>query len=315
MPQSMNGAGNGAGPRVAVVGVGYWGRNLARNFATLHALGLLCDEQAAAERHCRAEHDGVPFSQTYDDVLRDRSIDAVVRRHPRRHPPASPAPPSSRGQGCPRREAAGPRRRPGGAVGRAGARGSGRVLMVGHVARVPPRGRGACRQLVRGRRAGPASATLYSNRLNFGKMRTEENILWSFAPHDISVILLRCSDDDADSRSACHGGAYLSNRDVADVTVMSQFDLPQRGPGPHVRELAPPLQGAAARRRRIDAHGGVRRHRRPQAGALPAQGRLDQPCPDGGQRGATSSWRSIARAAAPPSASTSSSACGRAGPR
>jgi UDP-2-acetamido-3-amino-2,3-dideoxy-glucuronate N-acetyltransferase len=30
---------------------------------------------------------------------------------------------------------------------------------------------------------------IYSNRLNFGKVRTEENALWSFAPHDVAVIL------------------------------------------------------------------------------------------------------------------------------
>jgi UDP-2-acetamido-3-amino-2,3-dideoxy-glucuronate N-acetyltransferase len=63
---------------------------------------------------------------------------------------------------------------------------------------------------------------LYSNRLNIGKIRTEENILWSFAPHDISVMLSLL--DEMPNKVACHGGAYLS-WDVFDVT-MSQFEFP-----------------------------------------------------------------------------------------
>ena len=63
---------------------------------------------------------------------------------------------------------------------------------------------------------------LYSNRLNIGKIRTEENILWSFAPHDISVMLALLNE--MPTRVSCQGGAYL-NHDVADVTL-SHFDFP-----------------------------------------------------------------------------------------
>src|SRR5438034_3152367 len=63
---------------------------------------------------------------------------------------------------------------------------------------------------------------LYSNRLNIGKIRTEENILWSFAPHDISVILSLLNE--MPNRVFCQGGAYL-NRQIFDVTL-SQFDFP-----------------------------------------------------------------------------------------
>jgi UDP-2-acetamido-3-amino-2,3-dideoxy-glucuronate N-acetyltransferase len=57
---------------------------------------------------------------------------------------------------------------------------------------------------------------IYSNRLHLGRFRQEENILWSFAPHDISVILGLVGEL-PDSVSA-HGGSYLHNR-IADVTV------------------------------------------------------------------------------------------------
>ena len=63
---------------------------------------------------------------------------------------------------------------------------------------------------------------LYSNRLNIGKIRTEENILWSFAPHDISLMLALLGQE-PDSCS-CQGAAYL-NSDVADVTL-SEFVFP-----------------------------------------------------------------------------------------
>jgi UDP-2-acetamido-3-amino-2,3-dideoxy-glucuronate N-acetyltransferase len=63
---------------------------------------------------------------------------------------------------------------------------------------------------------------VYSNRLNIGKIRNEENILWSFAPHDISVMLALLNEKP--ERISCTGGAYLSPN-VSDVTV-SNFSFP-----------------------------------------------------------------------------------------
>ena len=57
---------------------------------------------------------------------------------------------------------------------------------------------------------------VYSNRLNLGRIRTEENILWSFAPHDISVMLMLLNEMPV--RVASQGGNYL-HRSIADVTV------------------------------------------------------------------------------------------------
>jgi UDP-2-acetamido-3-amino-2,3-dideoxy-glucuronate N-acetyltransferase len=57
---------------------------------------------------------------------------------------------------------------------------------------------------------------IYSNRLNFGKVRTEENALWSFAPHDVAVIL-RLMGQAPIEVSAC-GGSYLTNG-IADTTM------------------------------------------------------------------------------------------------
>jgi UDP-2-acetamido-3-amino-2,3-dideoxy-glucuronate N-acetyltransferase len=57
---------------------------------------------------------------------------------------------------------------------------------------------------------------LYANRLNFGRIRTEENVLWSFAPHDVAMMLrlMKVSPEVVH----CHGGSYL-NDVVADATL------------------------------------------------------------------------------------------------
>ncbi len=58
---------------------------------------------------------------------------------------------------------------------------------------------------------------IYSNRLNIGKLRTEENVLWSFAPHDISLIIMLMGGDEPVNVEA-HGGSYLSSG-IYDTTL------------------------------------------------------------------------------------------------
>jgi UDP-2-acetamido-3-amino-2,3-dideoxy-glucuronate N-acetyltransferase len=91
------------------------------------------------------------------------------------------------------------------------------VLMVGHILQYHPAVR-KLKELIDGGALGRIEY-VYSNRLNMGKIRTEENILWSFAPHDISVLLGLLGEEPA--TVTCEGGYYLSNH-VADVTL-SQF--------------------------------------------------------------------------------------------
>jgi UDP-2-acetamido-3-amino-2,3-dideoxy-glucuronate N-acetyltransferase len=96
----------------------------------------------------------------------------------------------------------------------------GRILMVGHILRYHPAIQ-KLQQLIREGTLGRINY-LYSNRLNIGKIRTEENILWSFAPHDISVMLALLNEMPA--AVSCQGGAWL-NPQVTDVTL-SHFDFP-----------------------------------------------------------------------------------------
>jgi hypothetical protein len=90
------------------------------------------------------------------------------------------------------------------------------ILMVGHVLEYHPAVL-ALRELISDGQIGKV-LYLYSNRLNFGRLRTEENALWSFAPHDIALLLRLVGT--LPLTVSARGGEYLSDG-VADVTLMS----------------------------------------------------------------------------------------------
>lgn len=94
------------------------------------------------------------------------------------------------------------------------AKSEGRILMVGHILQYHP----AVLKLKELISAGALGKIqyIYSNRLNIGKLRTEENILWSFAPHDISVMLMLFEEEPV--KVSAFGGDYLSSS-VYDTTL------------------------------------------------------------------------------------------------
>ena len=94
------------------------------------------------------------------------------------------------------------------------ARAQGAVLMVGHILEYHP----AITELTRLIQQGHLGKIqyIYSSRLNLGKLRTEENILWSFAPHDISVILRILGE--VPLYATAQGGSYL-NPPIVDTTL------------------------------------------------------------------------------------------------
>ena len=208
-----------AKPNVAVVGVGYWGKNLVRNFHSLGALAALCDAQPSVEENYRKQFSGVRFYREYDAVLKDASITAVALATPAvaHYEMAKAALEAGKDVLVEKPLAIDVKH--GEELVRI-AQAKGRILMVGHILRYHPAIL-KLQQLIREGALGKINY-LYSNRLNIGKIRTEENILWSFAPHDISVMLALLNE--MPRRVACQGGAYL-NQDVSDVTL-SHFDFP-----------------------------------------------------------------------------------------
>src|SRR5262245_48254184 len=211
---------------VAVVGVGYWGKNLVRNFHQLGALSALCDDRESAERECRSQYPDVKFFREYSALLADPSVTAVALATPAvAHFEMAKAALEAGKDVLVEKPLAIDVRHGEQLVALAEARG--RVLMVGHILRYHPAVL-KLKQLIQSGELGRIDY-VYSNRLNIGKIRTEENILWSFAPHDISVMLSLL--DEMPTRVSCQGGAYLSS-DVADVTL-SHFEF-QSGVRAHI---------------------------------------------------------------------------------
>jgi UDP-2-acetamido-3-amino-2,3-dideoxy-glucuronate N-acetyltransferase len=204
---------------VAVVGVGYWGKNLVRNFHELGALSVLCDDRGEVEASCRQQYERVRFCRDFREVLADPTISAVALATPAvTHYEMAKAALEAGKDVLVEKPLAIDVLHGQAIVDLAKA--NGRILMVGHILRYHPAVL-KLQELVASGALGKIDY-LYSNRLNIGKIRTEENILWSFAPHDISVILALL--DEMPIRVSCQGGAYL-NRDVCDVTL-SHFDFP-----------------------------------------------------------------------------------------
>lgn len=202
-----------AQPAVAVVGSGYWGKNLVRNFAGLGALSMVCDSQTETLRSLGEQYPQCRTVTSYAQVLQDQAIQAVAI--------ATPA----ETHGLMVREAllAGKDvfvEKPLCLSADQGqalvtlARERGRILMVGHLLWYHPAVL-KLRELIESGDLGRIQY-IYSNRLNLGKIRREENILWSFAPHDISVILGLLGE--APSAVAAQGGNYLHEQ-IADITV------------------------------------------------------------------------------------------------
>ncbi|NKC11603.1 MAG: oxidoreductase [Gammaproteobacteria bacterium] len=200
-------------PRVAVAGSGYWGRNLVRNFHALGALEAICDSRPETLQELADKHEGVRTTGSYADLLSDPDIEGIVV--------ATPA--AAHVEMV--REALLARKdvfveKPLALTDADGrelarlARERARVLMVGHLLWYHPAVR-SLKQLISEGKLGRVQY-VYSNRLNMGKLRTEENVLWSFAPHDVSVIL-GLLDEMPESVQA-QGGNFL-HQSVADTTV------------------------------------------------------------------------------------------------
>ena len=200
-------------PRVAVVGSGYWGKNLVRNFHDLQSLAAICDRdedtlQALSEQYPRCR-----TVTSFAEILRDDTIQAVAI--------ATPA--ETHGDLIREALLAGKDicvekplclSVPSGEALVALAKEKGRILMVGHLLWYHPAVL-KLKDLIDGGELGRIQY-IYSNRLNLGKIRREENILWSFAPHDISVILGLLGE--MPEAVQAQGGNYLHQR-IADVTV------------------------------------------------------------------------------------------------
>jgi UDP-2-acetamido-3-amino-2,3-dideoxy-glucuronate N-acetyltransferase len=207
------------GPSVAVIGGGYWGKNLVRNYYNLDALKLIADKSETILSNLRDQFKGVDTCLAISDVLSRDDIHGVVISTPAethfniaresllagKHVYAEKPLVLEEAEGRELIELA---------------QENNRVLMVGHLLQYHP----VFVRLKEVTQAGELGRInyIYSHRLNLGKIRREENILWSFAPHDISMILSLAGE--APESLITTGGNYLHQK-IADVTT-THMDFP-----------------------------------------------------------------------------------------
>jgi len=200
-------------PNVAVVGAGYWGKNLVRNFYQLGALAVICDSDPALLNSYETSYPEISRRAFYLDVFRDPTVQAVAIATPAETHYTLVKEALLAGKDvlvekplCLEEDQA--------AELITLATEKQRVLMIGHLLRYHP-AFVKLQELVKKGELGRVYY-IYSNRLNLGRIRREENILWSFAPHDVSAILALAGA--TPETVVSRGGNYLHEH-ITDVTV------------------------------------------------------------------------------------------------
>ena len=199
--------------KVAVVGTGYWGKNLVRNFAQLGALDTVCDYDPQALQYIETHYPTVKTTKEFASVLKDRNIRAVVIASPAEQHFSMAREALLAGKDVFVEKPLALTLEDGTELVRL-AQQQRALLMVGHLLEYHP-AITRLKELINQGELGKINY-IYSTRVNLGKIRMAENILWSFAPHDISVILRLLGE--LPLEVSVHGASYL-NHGVADVTV------------------------------------------------------------------------------------------------
>lgn len=200
--------------KVAVIGCGYWGKNLVRNFDQLDALAIVCDVTLQGRETATSLVPQIPVVGEVREVL-ESDVTGVVIATPAETHFALVRQALLAGKDVFVEKPLALTYEEGAKLVQL-AEEQQRILLVGHVLEYHP----AVVRLLELVREGALGKIhyLYSNRLSLGKVRREENILWSFAPHDVAVIL-RLLGSMPFQISAC-GGNYVQPN-IADVTVTS----------------------------------------------------------------------------------------------
>ena len=204
---------------IAVIGSGYWGKNLVRNYYDLGVLKLICDKNETVLESFKKQYPEIDACFALNDVLARDDIAGLVIATPAethytlareallagKHVYVEKPLVLDEQEGEELIALAHERKR---------------VLMVGHLLQYHP-------VFVRLKDLASKGELgrinyIYSHRLNLGKIRREENILWSFAPHDISMILALAGEEPESVLTT--GGNYLHKR-IADVTT-THLDFP-----------------------------------------------------------------------------------------
>jgi predicted dehydrogenase len=202
----MTPAGESGPIKLGVAGLGYWGPNLARNFAAIAGCELtwLCDASEEARGRMQAAFPTARATANLDDLLGDPELDAVALATPVPTHAELAMKVAQAGKHCfvekPLATTAADAELAVAAAGKAD-----RILMVGHLLEYHP-AVDSLKQLVDAGELG-SLYYLYGNRLNLGKLRADENALWSLGAHDVSVMLHLIGEEPEEC--SAHGESYV----------------------------------------------------------------------------------------------------------
>jgi predicted dehydrogenase len=192
--------------RVAVVGLGYWGPNLARNFDALPwaELAWICDGSHEQRERMAPRFPSARATSSLDGVLADPALDAVAIATPVPTHAALACRVLEAGKHCFVEKPLAQSVADAESV-LAAARSAERTLMVGHLLEYHP-GLERLKALVDEGALGDLHY-IYGNRLNLGKLRADENALWSLGAHDVSVLLRLAGEEPFECHA--HGESYM----------------------------------------------------------------------------------------------------------
>jgi predicted dehydrogenase len=210
---AQGGTGLSTTPQIALVGCGYWGKNLCRNFHLLGALSAVVDATENGQATARSIAPDTQITDKLDDVLRNDQIQGVALATPAETHVDLAIQAMQAGKDIFVEKPMALTLEDAEKMKKV-AHETDRILMVGHLLEYHPAVL-KLREMIALGEIGKINY-IYSNRLNFGKVRTEENALWSFAPHDVAVIL-RLMGQAPVEVSSC-GGSYLTSG-IADTTL------------------------------------------------------------------------------------------------
>ncbi len=206
---------NSFGKSIGLVGFGYWGKNILRNLYEIGVLHTACDNDQYTISTHKENYPESNFCTSFEQLLKEPEIKAVVIATPASTHYESVKQALLADKDVFVEKPLSLELKEGEELVELAAK-KNRVLMVGHILHYHPAVI-KLKEMILSNKLGKIQY-IYSNRLNIGKLRTEENILWSFAPHDISVILYLLDEEPV--KVSAFGGDYLSNG-VCDTTLTS----------------------------------------------------------------------------------------------
>lgn len=210
---------------IALIGAGNWGKNHLRNLKNLGVLHSVLELSEEIIGLRRSDHPDVKFTSDEREIIGDPEIKGVVIAAPAHLHFKLAKKYLKAGKDVFVEKPLALKVEEGEELVRI-AEENERVLMVGHILQFHSAVI-RLKKLIDDGELGELRY-IYSNRLNIGKLRSEENVLWSFAPHDISLILM-LMDGEEPSEITAFGGAYV-NRNIYDTTMTTlKFDSGVRG--------------------------------------------------------------------------------------